>query len=446
MYTPVDAASIAVFRVLFGGILIWEVLRYFDHGWIERYYTGKRFYFTYPGFSWVHPWPSLEAMELHFVVLGVLAACVAAGLFYLVASVGLFFAFSYVFLLEQSQYLNHFYFVILVAATMMLAPANVLWSVDEKIRPAIASSTVPQWVLWALRAQFGITYFYGGVAKLNPDWLRGYPLSDWIKGGTQVPIIGPYVGEPWMGLFLSYVGMLLDLLFVPLLLYRPTRWLGFLLAVAFNLMNDQLFFIGIFPWVMIAGTLLFFEPDWPRRFRRFFVKGVTKRAVTQQKNDGSFIFTTRQKGLAAVLVAFFVYQFLFPLRHWLYPGVVHWTEEGHMYAWHMMLRTKSGRVRFMIKDPDSGREFAVAPGDYLDNRQERKMVSRPDMILQFAHWLRDRYREQGMTNVEVYADAWASLNGRDSQRLIDPDRDLAKVRWSILHSDWIMPLTEQLRP
>jgi hypothetical protein len=34
-------------------------------------------------------------------------------------------------------------------------------------------------------------------------------------------------------------------------------------------MSHFLFQIGIFPWVAMAGTLLFLEPDWPRRAVRW---------------------------------------------------------------------------------------------------------------------------------------------------------------------------------
>lgn len=238
MYSPVDGSSIAVFRIGFGTVLLWEVWRYFHNQWIESYYTGKSLYFTYPYFSWVHPWPTLQLMEWHFLFLGLCSALVAIGLFYRIASVGLFFAFSYIFLLEQAHYLNHFYFVILVAFSMMFIPAHRTWSLDAYFWPHPRTKNIELWSIWLIRLQFGITYFYGGLAKFNIDWLRGYPLTDWIArdgyGRTTA-------------LFLSYSGILLDLLFVPLLLWRRTRWIGFFLAVAFNIVNSQLFHIGIFP-------------------------------------------------------------------------------------------------------------------------------------------------------------------------------------------------------
>ena len=76
-----------------------------------------------------------------------------------------------------------------------------------------------------------------------------------------------------------------------------------------------------------------------------------------------------------------------PLRHLLYPGNVSWTEEGHRFAWHMMLREKSGRAIFTVTDPASGRVWRVRLSDHLTPRQIRKMSTRPDMLLQFAHYL-----------------------------------------------------------
>lgn len=460
MYSPTDGSSLAVFRMGFGGILMWEVWRYFSHGWIAAYYTEKQVYFTYPLFGWIHPWPTLGLMEAHFLFLAVCAAFVTLGFCYRPAAAALFLAFSYIFFLEEARYLNHFYFVMLVAFAMIFIPAHRIWSLDAYLRkktgwwPFLTNTTgfTDTWGVWYVRLLFGITYFYGGIAKLTPDWLKGYPLSNWIADESDVPIIGPYVHEYWMGLFLSYAGLLLDLLFVPLLLWKKTRWLGFALAVAFNLMNDQLFHIGIFPWVMIVGTLMFFDSDWPRvlwdicTLNKADQQKLRQERWSEQWRRGLLSnFTTKQKVLALFLMLFTAYQLLFPLRHWLYPGSVHWTEEGHKFSWHMKLRSKSGRTSFVVKDIQQGTMWKVEPEEFLTDRQEGKMSVRPDMILFFAHWLRDYYKETQGIDVEVYAESFASLNGRERQRLIDPSVNLATVQWSLLPSHWIVPLHTPLR-
>src|SRR4051812_36043469 len=94
-FEPVDAASLGVFRVMFGLLMMWEVCRYFVRGWITEYYVRPSFHFTYLFFDWVKPWPGV-GMYVHFAALGACALCVALGLFYREASILLFLGLSYV--------------------------------------------------------------------------------------------------------------------------------------------------------------------------------------------------------------------------------------------------------------------------------------------------------------------------------------------------------------
>ena len=137
------------------------------------------------------------------------------------------------------------------------------------------------------------------------------------------------------------------------------------------------------------------------------------------------------------------FQILFPLRHLLYPGSPSWTEEGHRFAWQMKLRDKKARPVFIVRDPATGQEWRVRPGDYLLRHQARKVGTRPDMILQFAHHLaRVWSEERGIEGVEVRARVCASLNGRRAALLVDPDRDLTRVERNLRHADWVLPLRQ----
>jgi hypothetical protein len=75
-------------------------------------------------------------MEVHFIVMGLLAAAIAAGMLYRVATVLFFLAFTYVFLLDQVCYLNHFYLVCLYSFLMIFVPAHRAFSVDASVVPA----------------------------------------------------------------------------------------------------------------------------------------------------------------------------------------------------------------------------------------------------------------------------------------------------------------------
>lgn len=119
---PINGASLAAFRIMFGLLMAWEIWRYFANDWIQRYYITPGFHFTYYGFGWVRPGPA-DLMYLHFWALGLLSVLIAAGLFYRVATILFFLGFTYVFLLEQARYLNHFYLVVLIALVMSCVPA-----------------------------------------------------------------------------------------------------------------------------------------------------------------------------------------------------------------------------------------------------------------------------------------------------------------------------------
>ena len=72
------------------------------------------------------------------------------------------------------------------------------------------------------------------------------------------------------------------------------------------------------------------------------------------------------------------------------------------------------------------------------------MSFQPDFIVEFAQFLGDYYTEKGMNNVEVYVDAFATLNGRKSERLINPKINLYGIKNSILHKEWINPYPHEI--
>jgi hypothetical protein len=447
LFNPVDISFLVFFRIVFGGIILWEVYRYFTHNWITRYFVEPALNFSYHGFSWVKPWPG-SGMYIHFFVLGVAAACVMVGLLYRIAAPILFLTFTYSFLLDQTRYMNHFYLVCLISFLMCFLPAERAFSVDALLRRGIRSAVTPAWTLWLLRAQVGIPYFFGGIAKLNSDWIHGgEPMRIWLSPLTKVPAFGHLFAANWVVYGFVIGGLLLDLLVVPLLLWRRTRLFAFAAAILFNLLNALIFEIGIFPWLMLGALLIFFPPDLARRFARAFTSHEEKPPgdgppTVEFRNRSSSV--AHQKLVVGLLAAYLVIQLLFPLRHYLYPGNVSWTEEGHNFAWHMKLRTKSGEAVFTLTHPESGQTWTITPKDHLKSHQLMKMITKPELILQFAHYLAEKKRREGYANVEVRAYVMVSLNGREPQLLIDPNVDLAKERLGLLPTRWIVPLTTPL--
>jgi len=441
LFAEEDIASLVYFRILFGLIMLYEVVRYFRRDWIARYFIEPTFHFKYYGFEWVHPWPG-DGMYYHFAALGVLAACITIGLAYRISTVLFFLGFTYVFLLEQARYLNHFYFVCLISFLMMFIPAHRAFSIDARLFPSVRSRTAPAWGLWLLRFQMGVVYFYGGLAKLNVDWFRGEPVRTYLRNRSDDPIFGLLANHEWAVYCIAYSGVLFDLLVVPFLLWRKTRAYAFLIGILFHLTNHHLFNIGIFPWFSMGATALFFSPDWPRRLlvkigigranaQQLPITGETSAPPVQSFRQGSTL-------VFALVMTYVAIQLLVPLRQWLYPGDVNWTDEGHRFSWRMRLRHKVATTKFYVYDPATGKTQRERPKEVLTDWQNNTMVGRPDMILQFAHYLAEEARKDGRERVEVHVESMVALNYRPKRRLIDPKVDLAAQKRSLRPAPWLL--------
>ncbi len=403
---------------------------------IKTYFIDPPFHFTLFGFSWVKPWPG-DGSYIHIAVLGLAGGMVLVGLFYRLASVILWLAYTQMFLMERALYQNHNYLLVLIGFIMMFMPAHRAFSLDCLIRPKIRAQFVPAWTLWLLRLQVGLPYFYGGLAKINNDWLHAFPLRIWMPQRSELPIIGPYMDELWVAYFLSYAGLIFDLAIVPLLLWRRTRVVAYLMAMSFHLMNSQLFTIDVFPWFMLGATLIFFPPDWPRAFLYRILQVPLTVHKPQFKTPQTL--SKQQKLILTCWSVYAAIQLLLPFRHFLYPGDVNWTVEGYHYSWRMMLNDPNTFVKFFAYDPDVGRTELVTIEEHISIWQLGMMRWDPDMMLDFAHHVARNYRKRGHPNIEIRAVAICSLNGRQPQLLIDPQVDLAKVERSIWPSPVLLP-------
>jgi hypothetical protein len=440
-FKPIDIASLVIFRITFGGLMMWEVCRYLRGKRVDSLWIDPEFHFKYYGFEWVHPPPD-DWMYGLMACLLVSAAGITLGLWYRLCAFIFAVGFTWLFLIDQAKYLNHFYLICLLAFISAFLPANRRLAIDCLRKPALRSDIAPAWTLWLLRAQMSIVYFYGGLAKLNADWLRGEPVRDWLHEIAAHSATGAWLATEWMVWVISYGGLLFDLFIVPLLFWRKTRVMAFVLAMAFHLTNHWLFDIGIFPWLSIATTALFFSPDWPRQFGariRELWMGPTqvKRAPLLNANQVGFKY---QGVIAGCLSIYLSWQLLMPLRHFLYPGAVSWTEEGHRFSWHMKLRSKKAQTRFFVLDPNTTEVWELDPLAYLAARQYQKMNGHPDMILQFAHHIAELMRKTGRPNIHVHVIARAELNGRPPALLIDPDVNLAAIPRNLQPAKWILPL------
>lgn len=436
LFEPVDAASIAVFRIVLGAMIAWDVARYWAYGWIHEYYIRPKWFFPYLYFEWVRPLPG-DWMYVHFAALGVVAICVALGLFYRPAIVALWLLYTWKFLLDKSVYMNHYYLIGLLCFLLIWMQPQRAFSLDRRRHPEW-SETVPRWNVLLLRFQLFIVYFFGAVAKLNPDWLRGEPMySSLVHGHQDVPAIAAHFPPALLAYTIAYGGIFFDFAVPIMLCLRRTRLLAFGMATVFHLLNDVFLSIGVFSYLMTAAITIFFDPDWPRRLLARFGWASPPAAAPAPRPPSGAPAGALRGLVVAGLAAYVLVQLALPLRHFLYPGYVSWTEEGHRFAWHMKLRGKTSQLEITGYLPTTRTRFTIDPAEDLTARQLRKLHTFPDMLLQYVHHKRDELRAMGAEPV-ITASWSCSLNGAPAHPLVDPTVDLAKVEPSLWPARWIL--------
>ena len=434
------AASLAVFRFLFGLIMAVSIVRFWYNGWIEDLYLLPRFHFHYTGFEFINV-PG-QWLYLIFVICFLAAIGVSVGWKYRMSIILFFLSFTYIELLDKTTYLNHYYFVSVVSFLMIFLPAHVSYSVDALRNEAIRSEYIPQWTVDIIKLMLAIVYIYAGFAKLTYDWMyNAMPLAIWLPTKFDVPLIGSLMHERWIHYAFSWGGAIYDLSIVFLLLWSRTRILAFALVVIFHVLTRMLFPIGMFPYIMIAGTMIFFTASFHERFLDYIVKylpvdvDIFKNGISYRNNRFSKIVTY-------ILIGFMVFQFLFPLRHFLLTDNVYWTEQGYRFSWRVMLMEKTGYANFKIINGETKKRFYVQNEDFLTPQQQKQMSTQADFILEYGQFLGGHFSSQGHEHIEVYVESYVSLNGRPNQPYIDPEVNLMDITYRELCQNHIVKLNE----
>ena len=248
----ISIAPLAAFRVLFGLLMAFSIVRFWANGWIESLYLEPSFHFTYLGLEWVRPLGVWTYALFALCFLSALA--IAAGWRYKWSVAVFFLCFTYIEAMDKTTYLNHYYFISMMSLLLWFLPADRGFSVRNA-----RDIEVPQWMVYAPMAYIGVVYFYAGLAKLNSDWLlHAQPLALWLPGRTDLPLIGDLLEKRWVHFAFSWAGALYDLSVPFLLCFRRTRGFAFFLVVVFHVLTRALFPIGMFPFIMVAGASMFF--------------------------------------------------------------------------------------------------------------------------------------------------------------------------------------------
>ncbi len=383
--TRVSGASLGMFRIIFGAVMLYEALWFLgltpnsslESSAVNYWYAGDHVRWTFSIFSWaiLQPLPA-TLMKAAFVLLATSSALVVLGLAYRLAIIAVATTFSYIVLLEASFYQNHFYLACLVAWLLAVLPASRRFSLDRIIltrwRGDIQPDHVPFWSIFLLRAQLFLMYFYAGLAKINADWLVGEPLRTWLRQKEMASFLNRWLSPDALATLraglasetcvwlMSYGGLVFDLAIGFMLIARRTRLLAISLVLLFHGVNFCVFQIGAFPVMAIGLTTIFLDVDWPTRFWAWLRRPRIRRPNLAWAMGGAICVPVLgillgwkakrpaevaksapiSRGVVALVAVWLIWQTFIPLRHFAIPGNVSWTEEGHRFSWHMMLRTK----------------------------------------------------------------------------------------------------------
>lgn len=411
--SPIDAASLAVFRICFGAAVAYDLLMFLfpESKDFKFIFEIPDWNFPYPGFEWVVAL-SPFVVKLIFGIGGVAALLFALGLFTRVAALLMFLGYTYFFLIDSAHFNNHYYLICIFAFWSIWMPCDKRFSLRL---PAIkangkntwlvcflyrcglirSSSTnshlIPRWPVFLLRSQLLIVYLYGAIAKLNADWFTGEPIIGSAEiFEKQVEMIFPFMSgvEPiTYAITMAWIGLIFDFAIGFLLMIPRTQLLGIGLLACFHGINQLTLPIGVFPFLGFTASFIFLAPDWPLQFGQWLRKPRFIKPDWSWLGWGSLIIP----GLGALLgwklkqtkatqasnislhvtspmivfvSAWILLQAVIPLRHFTIDGDPSWTEEGQFFSWRMMLRQKSaGNLTLHLHDPAM----------FVEDSQERRI-------------------------------------------------------------------------
>ena len=256
LFRPVSSGKIVWFRIVLGLTVAAQVLLWLVSGDYRRDYVDKPFHFAFPGLIQLPELPD----GLMYGLAGVLflsGLMIAVGLQYRVAATVAAVLFGYLFLLDLSLYQNHFYLLSLLLALSPIVPAASTFSVDRLNK--VNTGPTRYWHLLLIQFHLALPYVFGAIAKLSADWLHGEPMRQVLSRYHDHPVIGTFATEEWFVQLFVWGGIFVDLLIVPGLMWKRTRWITVAAASSFHLTNAGLFGIGVFPWMMLMMLPVFFD-------------------------------------------------------------------------------------------------------------------------------------------------------------------------------------------
>ena len=426
LFKAIDNSPLVVFRIFFGFLVACESFGAILTGWVKRILIDPEVTFSFIGFEWLKPLPGF-GMYFYFLAMGVFGLAIMLGYRYRIAIISYTILWAGVYFMQKTAYNNHYYLLLLISFLLIFLPANSYASLDVRQNRIKEEKTMPYWINLLFIIQVAIVYVFASIAKFYPDWLDGTFTRNLLADSTNVIALKKLFLQKWFYLFIAYMGIVFDLLIVPLLLFKKTRMLALLASLTFHLFNAIFLEIGIFPFFALTFALFFYEPET--------IRSVFLREKTSIETENGHSNYYGKKIVYFLIIPYLIIQLLLPLRHHFIEGDVLWTEEGHRLSWRMMLRERSGFIHIRIKDLKTGKLSVYDYRKNLTDKQIQNLATKPDIIWQYCQYIKKEFKGK---EIAIFIDCKNSINRKEYKTLIDPKFDMAKAKWNYFrHNEWL---------
>ncbi len=414
--------SIVLFRIVFSFILLIQTFYFFYNDFISANIIKP--FILFPFIQGLTP-PS----ELTLIIIGVIMLIANIGMIInqtaRVALLIFCICFTYFWLLDKGYFNNHYYFISIVCFLLFLV--NTKSSFKQNI-------LVPRLFLLSLQMIIIIVYFISGINKLNPYWLFDLQPITHILEVKHAVTNNPIFLQKWLAIAMSYSGLLFDLFIGFLLIFQPTRTIGFVLVISFNIANFYLFRdvgeIGLFPFLMMSTLILFTNPNKIRE--SFGLK-------TQQQQ-----LYEKSKLINKCILVFLVIQAILPFRHILFKGNVDYTGVGQRFSWRMKIMYKESIIEYFISDKLSQQKYSVDISKMLTPMQYNNLKYYPDLIIPLANKIKSEAREKfNIKHPKITCNYQTAFMGKNPQLLFSPEIDLTKISTKKLTHQWLWDLKKE---
>ena len=254
IFREIDNSALIAFRIFFGFLVACESFGAIITGWVKRVLIDPEFTFSFIGLEWLQPLPGF-GMYCYFSLMGIFGLAIMLGFRYRIAIISYTILWAGVYFMQKSAYNNHYYLLLLISFLMIFLPANRYASLDVKQNRVSEEKTMPYWISLLFIIQVGIVYVFASLAKFYPDWLDGTFTRNLLVGSTEIIALKKLFLQKWFYMFIAYMGIIFDLLIVPLLLFKRTRIIALIASLTFHIFNAIFLEIGIFPFFALSFAL-----------------------------------------------------------------------------------------------------------------------------------------------------------------------------------------------